>query len=43
MKNNSEQTRYSIAFNLMPSQFCGRGDSSIYYHVGGNDEINTSI
>jgi hypothetical protein len=27
----------------MPSQFCGRGDSSIYYHVGGNDEINTSI
>ena len=43
LKNRSEQTRYSIAFNLMPSQFCGRGDSSIYYHVGGNDEINTSI
>ena len=43
LPNRSEQTRYSIAFNLMPSQFCGKGDSSIYYHVGGNNEINTSI
>tara|TARA_B100001094_G_scaffold39918_1_gene34529 strand:+ start:85 stop:753 length:669 start_codon:yes stop_codon:yes gene_type:complete len=37
IKNTSKQNRYSIAFNLMPSQFCGTGDSSIYYCTKDND------
>ena len=36
LPNKGKQTRYSIAFNLMPIGFVGRGDSSVNYERHNN-------
>lgn len=40
LPNRSNRIRYSIAFNLMPIGFCGRGDSSIKYTNKFNDYLS---
>ena len=40
LPNRSNGIRYSIAFNLMPIGFCGRGDSSIKYTNKFNDYLS---
>ena len=36
LKNKAKQTRYSIAFNLMPIGLCGMGDSTATYEKHNN-------